>query len=306
MALLEVRGLVKTFGLTRAVNGLSFDVHPGEVFGIVGPDGAGKSTLARLLVGLLDPDTGDITAADVDIRTQADKAREHIGYMPQQYSLYGDLTVAENLRFFADMFFVEESERNSRMERLYQFSRLGPFSDRRADRLSGGMYKKLALMCSMIHKPRLLILDEPTTGVDPLSRRELWEIIYTMVEEEKVGIVVNTPYMDEAERCHRVGMMWEGNFLAIDSPADILGRHPEKIFEIQSDDRDAVLEKLKDNKHITRCYGVGQAVRAAFASDASREEAVLQLYSAGIPEEAVQEVSPSFDDVFMVFKEAGR
>ena len=204
------------------------------------------------------------------------------------------------------MFFIPYEKREQRLERLYSFSRLGPFSERRADNLSGGMYKKLALMCNMIHSPRLLILDEPTTGVDPLSRRELWEIIYTMVEEENIAIVVNTPYMDEAERCHRVGMMWEGTFPVIDSPEAILKNHPEEIYEFRCENREEALKQLKSVSGISHSYAIGQEIRAAFDRSVKGEDALLRLRQAGIAGDSIQKTAPTFDDVFMAFREESR
>jgi ABC-2 type transport system ATP-binding protein len=174
MALLEARDLHKRFGDVAAVTGIDLDVEPGEIFGLVGPDGAGKTTALRLLVGVIDADRGHACLDGLRVDKAPDRVRERLGYMPQQYSLYADLTVAENLRFFADMHFVSRADRKARLARLYRFSRLEPYARRRTGQLSGGMYKKLALSCKMIHSPRLLLLDEPTTGVDPLSRRELW------------------------------------------------------------------------------------------------------------------------------------
>ncbi len=213
-----VDGLTKRFGAVEALRGLSFTVGRGELFGLVGPDGAGKTTTIRALAGLIDPDGGTVRVMDVDPRSDA--AREQIGLMPQQYSLYGDLSIAENLRFFGQLFGIPKKLYAERIARLMEVTRLGPFVDRRADALSGGMYKKLALACALLHQPPLLLLDEPTNGVDPVSRRELWALLQEFVEQG-MTVLVSTPYMDEAERCHRVALVHQGRKLADGPPAEL-------------------------------------------------------------------------------------
>lgn len=303
MALLEARGLKKSFGPVTAVAGVDLNVAPGEIFGLVGPDGAGKSTVMRLLVGVLDPDQGFASVAGVRVDREPEAAREMLGYMPQQYSLYADLSVAENLRFFADMYFVPAKERAERLRRLYEFSRLGPYADRRAGQLSGGMYKKLALMCNMIHTPRLLLLDEPTTGVDPLSRRELWEILYAFAEEG-VAIIVCTPYMDEAERCHRVGLMSGGRFLITDRPAAIIEGFSEQVFEVVTDDLKAAESALAGAEFVCRQYPVGEVFKVVCAAGADAAPLREALTGAGLPG-SVEPVRPNFEDVFLSYKDAG-
>ena len=189
MAVLEATELTKTFGRTKALDGLSFNVEKGEIFGLIGPDGAGKTTTLRILAGVMEPDSGKVIIGDYEVSKQPEKIRECIGYMPQHFSLYADLTVAENLNFFANMYFVKKKERKERLEELFAFSRLKPFSNRQAGKLSGGMQKKLGVSCCMIHTPDLLLLDEPTTGVDPVSRRELWEILYRFAERGVAQVI---------------------------------------------------------------------------------------------------------------------
>ena len=298
MALLEARNLKKSFGDVHAVCGVDLDVEPGEIFGLVGPDGAGKTTTLRLLVGVMDPDEGHAVLDGVPIEQEPDRAREKMGYMPQQYSLYRDLTVAENLRFYADMYFVSSEDRRERLERLYRFSRLEPYTDRRAGQLSGGMYKKLALSCNMIHEPRLLLLDEPTTGVDPLSRRELWEILYTF-SAEGVAIVVSTPYMDEAERCHRVGLMSAGGFLVTDSPRDILEGFREEIFEATPSDLFAARKALENRTGVRRSYPSGEVLKIACDPGMTPGALSRVLEEAGLPVKEVEQVRPTFEDVFL-------
>jgi len=298
MALLEARNLHKRFGDVQAVRGVDLDVEPGEIFGLVGPDGAGKTTTLRLLVGVVDADQGHAALDGVRVAEAPDRVREKLGYMPQQYSLYGDLTVAENLRFYADMYFVPASRRRERLERLYRFSRLEPYAGRRAGQLSGGMYKKLALSCNMIHEPRLLLLDEPTTGVDPLSRRELWEILYAF-SAEGVAIVVSTPYMDEAERCHRVGLMSAGAFLAADTPHAILEGFREAMFEATPADPAAARRALEGRAGVRRSYPSGEILKIACDPGTTAEALSGVLREAGLAVKGVEAARPTFEDVFL-------
>ncbi len=207
----EVRGLSRRFGAVEALRGVDLTVSPGEIVGLVGPDGAGKTTAIRCIAGLLDADEGTIAAPE----------REQIGLMPQRYSLYGDLSVSENLNFFRQLYCLPRAAAQPRIDRLLEITRLGPFGDRRADDLSGGMYKKLALACALLHEPRLLLLDEPTNGVDPVSRRELWVLLSEFVAEG-MAVLVSTPYMDEAERCHRVTLLHEGRVVAEGRPTELV------------------------------------------------------------------------------------
>jgi ABC-2 type transport system ATP-binding protein len=228
----EIRGLVKRFGAVTAVDGLDLELGEGRMTGLIGPDGAGKTTTLRLLCGLLRPDAGACRVAGLDVPSHLGRVRGMIGYMPQRFSLYPDLTVEENLRFFADLFQVDKSEREKRLGRLLAFSRLGPFSRRRASDLSGGMKQKLALSCALVHTPRLLFLDEPTTGVDPLSRREFWEILSDL-RSQGVTLLVSTPYMDEAARCDRVALMHKGRLLHEAAPSEIPGLFRGALVEVE-------------------------------------------------------------------------
>ncbi|MFO0723490.1 MAG: ABC transporter ATP-binding protein [Myxococcota bacterium] len=224
-AILEAAGLVRRFGAIRAVDGLSLSVNAGEIYGLVGPDGAGKTTTMRMLAGVLTPEQGTIRVLGKDPRSADPVVRAALGYMPQRYSLYGDLSVGENLEFFAEMFSLKPADFAERRERLLGITRLAPFTDRRADALSGGMYKKLALACALLSRPSLLLLDEPTNGVDPVSRRELWVLLFELAAEG-MAIAISTAYLDEAERCHRVGLMHKGKLLLEGNPVELKGNRP--------------------------------------------------------------------------------
>jgi ABC-2 type transport system ATP-binding protein len=243
---IETQDLTKRFKKVTAVDGLGISIRKGEVFGLLGPDGAGKTTTIRMLCAIMDPSEGSAHVAGFDTVKQSEEIKKRIGYMPQQFSLYGDLTVLENLTFFADVFQVGRREREERINRLLGFARLTEFKGRRAAHLSGGMQKKLALACTLIHSPEVIFLDEPTTGVDPVSRREFWDIL-TELHLEGVTLFISTPYMDEAERCSRVALMFEGNIIACDEPERIKGLVEGDLLELRPDRlREArrIIEKL--------------------------------------------------------------
>ncbi len=218
--MITLEHLTKQFGTTAAVKDLSFEIGAGEVFGLIGPDGAGKTTTLRVISTAMLPTSGHVRVNDLDVVPQAEAVKQVIGYMPQRFALYPDLTVIENLNFFADMFGAPAAERKAQVDRLLGFARLSGFKTRRAAQLSGGMQKKLALAATLMHRPRVLLLDEPTTGVDPVSRREFWDLL-TQVHLEGVTIVISTPYLDEAERCTRVGLLHRGGLVACDTPTAV-------------------------------------------------------------------------------------
>ncbi len=226
---IEARALVKRFGETTALAGLTFGVAPGELYGLVGPDGAGKTTTIRALAGLLQQDEGEARILGAD-PLRGGPVRESLGVMPQQYTLYRDLSVAENLRFFGLLYGLSRATYRARSARLLDLTRLAPFVDRRAEQLSGGMYKKLALACALLHEPRVLILDEPTNGVDPVSRRELWSLLHEFVSGG-MTVLVSTPYMDEAERCDRVGLVHRGRMIVEGAPRSLLRKYGQPTFE---------------------------------------------------------------------------
>ncbi|NWF49898.1 MAG: ABC transporter ATP-binding protein [Ignavibacteriaceae bacterium] len=227
--IIKIENLRKSYGNISAVKGVSYSVEKGEMFGLVGPDGAGKSTTIRMLTGLLNPDSGNAEILGFNLKTHKNKIKDEIGYLSQRFSLYGDLTIDENIEFFADIHGVKNFK--ERRNELLDFTRLTPFRDRLADKLSGGMKQKLALACTLIHKPKIIFLDEPTTGVDPVSRRDFWKILSNLLKEE-ITIFMTTPYLDEAERCNRIALMNNGEIISLDSPKNVKASLKEKIVEI--------------------------------------------------------------------------
>jgi len=254
--IIETDRLTRDFKSVRAVNELTLSIASGELFGLVGPDGAGKTTTLRLLAGLLDITEGEGTILGFDLKSKAEDIKPHVGYMAQQFSLYGELSVMENLQFFAELFDVSSQDQRERTERLLSFAGLNEFKDRRAANLSGGMQKKLALACTLIHQPEILLLDEPTTGVDPVSRREFWNIL-TELHIQGTTIIVSTPYMDEADRCSRVGLMYAGKLVECDTPLNIRNKVDGEIIELQADDWQKALETVMglSGVHEAQTYG---------------------------------------------------
>lgn len=232
---IETHNLTRNFKKTPAVDGLDLSIAQGELFGLVGPDGAGKTTTIRLLAGLLDVSSGEASVLGFDLQHQAESIKAHIGYMAQQFSLYGELSVMQNLSFFAQIFDVSAQDFAERSQTLLEFAGLVDFKDRRAALLSGGMQKKLALACTLVHQPEILLLDEPTTGVDPISRREFWNIL-TELHITGTTILVSTPYMDEADRCSRVGLMYSGKLVECDAPQNIRSALAGNVIEVQTGD----------------------------------------------------------------------
>jgi len=298
---LEARDLRRAFGAVQALGGLSLQVRPGEIYGLVGCDGAGKTTAIRILTGLMAPDAGTARVLGQDpLGSAAGDLRSAIGYMPQHYSLYGDLSVAENLRFFSRMFCQSKQEYHERRERLLRITRLAPFVDRRADALSGGMYKKLALACSLLPRPRILLLDEPTNGVDPVSRRELWALLFELVNEG-MAILISTAYMDEAARCHRVGLIHHGRLLLEGSPSELLAGFPQLVLEVEGPGIERAEALLATHPAVVTSSAAGPRLRAVV--DANRAAELRQaLEQTGA---RVRQAQPSFEDLFLTRIVAG-
>jgi ABC-2 type transport system ATP-binding protein len=273
-------------------------VSPGELFGIVGPDGAGKTTTLRMLAGVLRPTSGEVSVAGIDVRASPESVKPRIAYMSQRFGLYEDLTVAENLDFYADLYRVPRTERPARLERLYAFSRLDEFKDRLAGRLSGGMKQKLSLSCSLVHRPRVLLLDEPTFGVDPISRRELWLILHEMVAQG-VTVIVSTAYLDEAERCDRVVMMHEGRALALDRPVALQASLDGAMYSLRTDRPREARDLLRRAPGVRSATLFGDTVHALLPTGAEDDAAVRALTEGGVAVLDVEEVEPSLEDLFI-------
>jgi ABC-2 type transport system ATP-binding protein len=295
---ITAEGLSKHFGAVAAVDGVSFQVRPGEIFGLLGPDGAGKTTLFRMLAAVLEPSAGTARVAGIDVRTGGDRLKSGIGYMPQAFSLYGDLTVMENLRFVAEVYGVPREEIAPRLERLLHFSRLDRFTGRLTEHLSGGMRQKLALAATLLHEPDVLLLDEPTTGVDPVSRREFWQILYDLNTQGKT-VVVATPYMDEAERCSRVALMHQGRILTVETPAGLRAGFPGTIVEVIAAPRRDALAALRAMPAVTQATVFGHALHVVVPDESSGTQVIDALRATGVRVEQARPIPPSLEDVFV-------
>lgn len=298
-------GLNKSFEGHSAVSDLSFAVSPGEIFGLVGPDGCGKTTIMRMLAGVMQPDKGAITIDAVDVIAKPDIAKEHLSYMPQRFGLYEDMTVDENIRFYADLFSIPRATRKERAKRLLEASGMTAFRGRLAGQLSGGMKQKLGLTCSLIHTPKILLLDEPTTGVDPVSRRDFWRILYEL-RESGVTIVISTAYLDEAERCHRLALLNNGRLLHCDTPAALKARMTEALLSITTTDPRSVQDSVHAAAGVMSTMLMGDAVHVV-VDDAGRRIAELNtaLQHAGIAFDDIAEIPPTIEDLFLTLDDAG-
>jgi len=291
--------LTRRFGDVVAVDELDLAVERGEIFGLVGPDGAGKTTTIRLLAAIMTPTSGRAAVAGFDTVEQPEAIKARIGYMAQRFNLYGDLTVQENLEFFADVFEVYGEERERRLERLLQFARLTEFRHRRAAHLSGGMQKKLALACTLIHEPQVLLLDEPTTGVDPVSRREFWDILLDL-HLRGITIFVSTPYMDEAERCSRVGLIYQGRLIMCDTPERVKGVITEDLIELRVDDLRQASRLIAGLPGVVEVQTYGDLLHV-FVDDAGRRMPELErhLTQAGVRVQGLRQTQPRMEEVFI-------
>jgi ABC-2 type transport system ATP-binding protein len=303
---IEIADLEKAYGDTHALRGLSLEAHPGEIVGLIGPDGAGKTTAMRIVCGLIRPDSGSACIVGLDSTRDARRIKPHVGYMPQRFSLYPDLTVGENLRFFADLFGVRGAEREETEQRLMAFSRLGPFRDRRADQLSGGMKQKLALSCTLVHQPRVLVLDEPTTGVDAVSRREFWTILRDLASEG-LALLVSTPYMDEATRCDRVVLLHGGRVLAVERPEGITRHFGKSLVAVRGRDLQVARARLLDDgwsgsDRQVAVHRFGDRLHVVL--DASADASRVRERLAGL-EVSIDAIEPSIEDTFVELTTGG-
>lgn len=304
IAAIKTSNLSKSFGDNIAVNSLNLDIRKGELYGLVGPDGAGKTTTMRLLTAIMDPTSGDAWVAGHSILNEGELIKEKIGYMSQRFGLYEDLTVIENILFYADLYEVPISERSPRIERLLGFSNLTPFRDRLAGKLSGGMKQKLGLACSLIHTPDVLFLDEPTNGVDPVSRRDFWKILYDLLKEG-VTIFVSTSYLDEAERCTRIGLMHKGKLLMEDVPKNIRSSLHHPMIEVWSDNARASIALVKNLGGVISVSLYGDRLHIAVEKKVPASEIISNLKRLNIDVKDYREVLPSLEDVFISLVEKG-
>ncbi len=297
----SVHQVSKSFGATRALDAVTFDVAAGELFGLVGPDGAGKTTLFHLLTTLLVPDGGSASVLGFDVVRDLWAIRPRLGYMPGRFALYPDLSVEENLRFFASVFGTTLEAGFDLIKPIYQ--QIEPFKARRTGALSGGMKQKLALCCALVHRPELLLLDEPTTGVDAVSRREFWDLLAAL-RASGLPIIASTPYMDEAARCDRIALMQQGRVLAIDPPAQVGRRFPRPLFAVRGAPRASLLQQLRAYPHTATAYPFGEAVhfsdrRIGISVPSVMTELQAALTVAGITELQVAPIDAGIEDVFM-------
>jgi ABC-2 type transport system ATP-binding protein len=293
---IEIRGLSKQFHSIRAVNNISLSIESGEMFALVGPDGAGKTTTLKMLCGIITATAGTVTILGYDLKKNLDKIKKNIGYLSQRFSLYGDLSIDENIEFFAEIHGV--TDYRDRREELLEFTRLKPFRRRLAERLSGGMKQKLSLACTLIHRPRIIFMDEPTTGVDPVSRREFWIILSNLLRSN-ITIVMTTPYLDEAERCTRVGLMNKGSLLAVDSPVRIKEMMKGNMLRIITPEVRKAFMIIKDRLHLSDIQMFGDRLDVAIQEECDPESIRKTLESNEVKVESIRIIRPSLENVFI-------
>ena len=294
---ITISNISKSYGEITALSDISFDVKPGELFGLIGPDGAGKTTLFRILTTLLIADNGQATVAGYDVLNDYKSIRNSVGYMPGRFSLYQDLTVEENLNFFATIFGTTIEENYDLVKDIYV--QIEPFKNRRAGKLSGGMKQKLALSCALIHKPKVLFLDEPTTGVDPVSRKEFWEMLKRL-QKKGITILVSTPYMDEAALCDRIALIQNGNILEIDTPNAIVSHFPKPLYNISAQNMYNLIESLTNYEHTYSIFPFGEFVHYTDKRDPI-DKASLKTYLEfqGLTDIKIEKTQPTIEDTFM-------
>ena len=294
---IETVNLTKSFGDVRAVSDLTLSIRTGEMFGLVGPDGAGKTSSIRMLCGILAPTSGGATILGVDLLKNPDRVKKEIGYLSQRFSLYGDLTIDENIEFFAEINNVHDFKK--RREELLEFTRLAPFRKRLAEKLSGGMKQKLALACTLVHTPRIILLDEPTTGVDPVSRRDFWSILQDLLLRD-ITIVMSTPYLDEAERCSRVGLMNGGSLMRIDTPANLKKSMTGQVVEVVCDRVREAYRILKGDRTVREVQAFGDRLNIILDNPSVHYPPIAaSLAGAGVHVGSWRIVSPSLENVFI-------
>ena len=295
---IKIENLTKVFSGNYVVDNLNLEVRKGELFGLVGPDGAGKTTVMRLLTAIMEPTSGEAWVGSRSILTEGEEIKENIGYMSQRFGLYEDLTVMENILFYADIYDVPEGERHSRIGQLLGFSNLTPFTDRLAGKLSGGMKQKLGLACALIHRPEILFLDEPTNGVDPVSRRDFWKILYGLLKEH-VTIFVSTAYLDEAERCTEIGLLYNGKLLIKDKPAEIKKAVKLPMLELWSDNAHDVKEAVLRIEGVQGVSIYGDRLHITLMERNMVDEIIGNLKNEGMKIKDYREILPSIEDVFI-------
>lgn len=294
--MIQIKNLHKSFGDIQALKGISVEITEGELFGFIGPDGAGKTTLFRILVSLLVPDEGKATVIDLDVVSDYKMLRTQLGYMPGRFSLYQDLTVEENLNFFAGIFKTTLKENYELIKPIYK--QIEPFKKRRAGALSGGMKQKLALSCALIHKPRVLFLDEPTTGVDAVSRKEFWEMLKSL-KKQGITIVVSTPYMDEAVLCDRIALIQKGELLDIDKPQNIIDRYFHFLYGIKADRMYDLVNQLRIHQQCNSAYLFGEYVHFSTTSELDAVKLKTELLSNGLENVEIIRLQANIEDSFM-------
>ncbi len=299
MADVELHNIVKTYNKdeVKAVNNVSFDVQKGELFGLIGADGAGKTSIFRILTTLLLPDSGTASVNGFDVVKDYKAIRKNVGYMPGKFSLYQDLSVKENLNFFATVFNTTVAQNYDLVKEIYV--QLEPFKNRRAGKLSGGMKQKLALCCALIHRPTVLFLDEPTTGVDAVSRKEFWEMLKGL-KQQGITILVSTPYMDEATLCERIALIQNGSIMSIDTPDEIIKQFPEKLFAVRADNMSRLLNVLRSNNQIKSCFSFGDFHHITMNNGKlTMDNLEKQLIEGGFQNVIIKEITPSVEDCFI-------
>lgn len=299
---IESSNISKSFGATKALKNISFSVNESEVFGFIGPDGAGKTTLFRIITTLMLPDKGSMKVLGLDCISDYKELRKNIGYMPGRFSLYQDLTVEENLSFYATVFGTTVEENYDLISDIY--SHIEPFKKRVAGKLSGGMKQKLALSCALIHKPRLLVLDEPTTGVDTVSRIEFWDMLEKL-RQHNITIIVSTPYMNEAMRCDRVALIQDGIILAIDAPQNIRDGFSRKLFTVKSSEKYKLINTIRKFPGTISAYPFGDSVHATFVNDKTDTALFDFLNKGGIRDAVIEEAEAGIEDRFLELMEKG-